>query len=107
MLADGKYAGIGLTKSVKVLEGNDKKSPTAFVVTDGASLSSEGIPTRQLSTSSDSSDERSISQRRPESVGEDLPDVHLPRPTVWKFLLQRKDCRAAVQREGYSAADQG
>lgn len=34
VLADGKYAGIGLTKSVKVLEGNDKKSPTAFVVTD-------------------------------------------------------------------------
>lgn len=34
-LMDGKYMGIGLTKSVKVLEGDSGKGNSAFVVTDG------------------------------------------------------------------------
>ncbi|PIO67524.1 piwi domain protein [Teladorsagia circumcincta] len=34
-LMDGKYMGIGLTKAVKVLEGDQGKSASAFVVTDG------------------------------------------------------------------------
>ncbi|KAK6014640.1 piwi domain protein [Ostertagia ostertagi] len=33
-LMDGKYMGIGLTKAVKVLEGDQGKSASAFVVTD-------------------------------------------------------------------------
>lgn len=35
LLTDGKYMGIGMSKSVKVLEGEGGKSGTAFVVTDG------------------------------------------------------------------------
>ncbi|KAL6732061.1 hypothetical protein Aduo_002862 [Ancylostoma duodenale] len=34
LLSDGKYMGIGMSKSVKVLEGDGGKSGTAFVVTD-------------------------------------------------------------------------
>ncbi|VDL82045.1 unnamed protein product [Nippostrongylus brasiliensis] len=34
-LMDGKYMGIGVTKSVKVLEGEDGTGATPFVVTDG------------------------------------------------------------------------
>ena len=37
-LLDGKYMGIGLTKSVKVLEGDKNQPAGAYVVTDGMPL---------------------------------------------------------------------